>query len=170
MALPTRTALTTVAPTWWKSWTPRNAFPRAIVFRATTFWLLGAALFLFNATPGHAGTIVTASCPCGYSKTVSLFGGRRNFKTVCMFPALDKAKHDITLYNVFDYPDAENSPGPPGLISYASPRLMPEHPSEAVAFWRIQSLGKTVTLYKGGYVCPRCGRRTMTFRSIGFWD
>ena len=170
MALPTRMALATVAPAWWKSWSPREAFPRATTFRTTVFLLFGAALFFLNATTGHAGTIVSASCPCGYSKKLSLFGGRRNFKTVCLFPALDTTKHDIALYNVFEYPDTEQSPGPPGLISYASPRLMPEHPSEAVAFWRIQSLGKTLTLYQGGYVCPRCGQRTMTFRSVGFWD
>ena len=170
MALPTRTALATVAPTWWKSWSPQEAFPRAITFQTTVFLLLGAALFFLNATTGHAGTIVSASCPCGYSKKLSLFGGRRNFKTVCLFPALDTTTHDIALYNVFEYPDTEKSLGPPGLISYASPRLMPEHPSEAIAFWRIQSLGKTLTLYQGGYVCPRCGQRTMTFRSVGSWD
>jgi len=149
---------------------PAKCSPRSFAFRETACLLLGVVILCFNATMGHAGTIVSASCPCGYSKTLPLFGGRGNFKTACMFPALDKAKHDIALCNVFEYPDIENSPAPPGLISYASPNLMPEHPSEAVAFWRIQSLGKTLTLYQGGYVCPRCEKRTMTFRTVGFWD
>jgi len=125
---------------------------------------------LMSGRASHAGTIVKAHCPCGYSKGMSLFGGKKNFKTVCKFPALDTARADITLYNVYDYPDLETNPGTTGLISYAAKELMPEHPGEPVVFWNIQRPGKTLTLYQGGYVCPRCGKRTLTFHSVGFFD
>lgn len=132
-----------------------------------------ACVALFILMPGkasHAGTIVKASCPCGYSKTMPLFGGMRNFKTVCKFPALDSAKADITLYNVYDYPDLETNPETTGLVSYAAKELMPEHPGEPVASWNIRLLNKTLILYRGGYVCPRCGKRTLIFESVGFFD
>ena len=53
-----------------------------------------------------AGTLVSAACPCGYSRpSLPLFGGFANFKTVCLFPGLCQATGQLVLFNVLvDWP------------------------------------------------------------------
>jgi hypothetical protein len=122
------------------------------------------------AAPAHAGDILDASCPCGYHKErLFLYGGRANFKTICLFPALCKTSREITLINVLDPRRDPRDCKASDALSYEHPSLAPTEPGKSMSYWRLSN-ERTVTIYEGGYVCPRCGQRTLRFKHAGNWD
>jgi len=132
-----------------------------------------AVLMLVFAAPGAAwaGILVNARCPCGYHREhLPIFGGRANFRTTCRFPALCRATRELVLVNILD-PLGRVAGCPDGQARrYDDPSLAPTDPGAPVAVWNLPGRRERVTLFSGGYVCPRCGRRTLRFTPAGFWD
>jgi len=56
------------------------------------------------------------------------------------------------------------------MAFYNEPSLAPEHPGPALVTWNLPDGRGVAALFEGGYVCPACGRRTLSFRHDGFWD
>lgn len=126
---------------------------------------------LLCAASAQAGTIVSASCPCGYVNAgMFLFGGKSNFRTVCYFPAWCKATGALVRVNVLD-PKAA-SPGCPSgeVIPYENPMMRAGQGGEPIAFWRIPGRDRTLLLFADAYLCPRCHKHTLRFRVVGHWD
>ena len=141
--------------------------PRA----AGLFGLIVLVGALFFAGPCRAGTLVTASCPCGYvQKGLPLFGGKANFKTSCSFPALCKATGEMTLINVLD-PAKRPKNCPTGeIVSYEDPLMWRPDGGEPIVLWRIPGTDRVLPLFSGYYYCPRCHKLTLRFRVVGYWD
>lgn len=129
-------------------------------------------LALATPVPARAGTIVDARCPCGYhTGRLLVFGGRADFKTVCMFPALCRDTDALLLVNLLD--PATPPAGCPGgsAIPYDHPALAPAPGGRVVASWRLPGQADVAAvLYDGGYLCPRCRKKTLRFSQVGFWD
>jgi hypothetical protein len=118
-----------------------------------------------------AGTIVSAACSCGYSRThLGLFAGKANFETVCMFPGLCRETGELVLYNALD-PAAGTRDCPHGdITSYDDPFMAPEIPGQTVASWNIAKKNKVFVIYSGGYYCPRCHLKNLRFTLAGMYD
>jgi hypothetical protein len=132
--------------------------------------LVGGLITLF-AGPAQAGNLVNARCPCGFeAKRLPVFGGRRDFRTVCRFPGLCQATGRIVLINLLD-PTHRPEDCPTGrVLSYAEPPLAPDPPGRVLLSWNISSRDLVVRLYEDGYFCPRCHRKTLRFFLAGFFD
>ncbi len=130
-----------------------------------------AALLACHPDRASAGMRVSARCACGYHKeNMPLFGGRANYKVSCLFPALCLESRELVLVNILD-PTAKIRDCPGGsVVRYDDPLLAPAQKSPVVASWNLRDRDTTVFLYAGGYVCPRCGKRTLHFVQTGFWD
>ena len=126
---------------------------------------------LILAAPVLAGTLVNARCPCGYhTERMPLFGGRANFRTVCLFPALCPTSHELVLVNLLD-PLADIPQCPGGkTIPYTDPSLALTVGGPVVTSWNVRDRGLSVQLFSHGYRCPRCGRPTLSFSFAGNWD
>jgi hypothetical protein len=134
--------------------------------------LCGLALLAALVVAGNAraGDIVDASCPCGFHKGhLFIFGGRADFQKVCLFPARGGATRDNAPVNVMDMAAGAHGCASNDLTRYDDPSLAPARPGPAVTYWRLPD-GRVMTIYEGGYVCPRCGRPTLRFTRAGNWD
>lgn len=128
-------------------------------------------LLVGHPRPVAAGTIVSAACSCGFSKPhLGLFGGRANFKTVCLFPGLCQATGQLVLFNVLDPAKAPRDCPHGDITSYAAPSLAPDGPGKTIASWNIAAKHMTLELTDGGYSCPQCHRKTLRFTVVGRWD
>jgi hypothetical protein len=128
-------------------------------------------ILLAVPSPAQSGAIVSASCPCGYHRErMNLFGGLTNFRTACRFPALCRSTRAIALGNLLDPAAGAGDCPASDMVFYNDPSLVPEHPGPALVFWNLPDGRGVAALFQGGYVCPACGRRTLTFRHDGFWD
>ena len=155
---------------------PRACFVSLLhgaAFRCFLVCIGFAAMFVIVAWPKHAqaGTLVSARCLCGYHQDgMPLFGGRANFKKSCLFPALCPSPRELVLLNVLDVAEPVHGCPTGCAVRYDDPSLAPIEPGEPVASWNVPGLHTTLTIYSGGYVCPRCGERTLHFMPSGFWD
>ncbi|WP_043601187.1 hypothetical protein [Solidesulfovibrio magneticus] len=153
--------------------TPGSPFgPRTAPGRVAGLTALLSLLCTFVlAAPVQAGTIIAASCPCGYAvKGLPLFGGNSNFKTVCNFPALCKATGRLTLVNALD-PTAPPKDCPSGeVVSYESPIMRKADGGEPIATWRVPGKDMVLSLFAGRYLCPRCLKYSLRFQVVGYWD
>lgn len=130
-----------------------------------------AVSLLAAAAPARAGDIVSASCPCGFQRQgMPIFGGFATYKTSCLFPALCRATRTMVLGNLMDPAAGAKDCPAPEMVFYNDPSLAPEHPGRVVSSWNMPDAKGQALLYEGGYVCPACGRRTLRFRHVGFWD
>lgn len=135
------------------------------------FLVLGGLVAVLGlARPADAGDILDAGCSCGYfKKGLFVYGGRASFKTMCLFPALCKSNRELTLVNILDPRRDPRDCKAKDALRYDNPSLAPTEPGKAISYWRISD-EQTVTIYEGGYVCPRCGKRTLRFTRAGNWD
>ena len=149
----------------------RRFFPGVLARCAKAALFTLPVLLLAVPMAAQSGAIVSAACPCGYHRErMNLFGGLTNFRTVCRFPALCRTARTIVLGNLLD-PAAGASDCPaPDMVFYSDPSLAPEKPGPAVISWNLPDGRGVAALFGGGYVCPVCGRRTLTFRHEGFWE
>lgn len=133
-------------------------------------WLTAVFLALL-AGPALAGSLISARCPCGFTiNRMPVFGGRGNYKTVCLFPALCLATGQIVRINVLAPANRPKDCSVGPVISYADPSLAPDHPGETLISWHISSKNMVLRLYQGGYYCPRCHHKTLRFSLAGFYD
>ena len=134
--------------------------------------LLTLPLVLLAAPfPAQAGDMVSAACPCGYQKkAMPIFGGFATYKTSCLFPALCRPTRTMVLGNLMAPGTGAKDCPAADMVFYNDPSLAPQKAGRAVATWNLPDGRGSVALYEGGYLCPACGRRTLTFRHEGVWD
>jgi hypothetical protein len=118
------------------------------------------------------GSQVTAKCGCGVETDVLIGGGMLNFTTTCFFPCLCENCHSIVEMNllakVMECPQCRAL----NPIAYDDPRLSGAPGHHYVAEWDMQEqLGRELVLTDGKYMCPKCGRMSLEFSTIGLcWD
>lgn len=141
--------------------------------RLRTMILAAAALLLISlAGPALAGTLVQARCECGYrSGDLPLFGGRRNFESVCNFPAYCPGVKKVLLVNMFDQKPSNLDCTGGRLIPYDDPSLIGDPGKRAILAWNTRDrLGRDLKITDGAYLCPVCGHKKLRFIKTGKWD
>jgi hypothetical protein len=133
---------------------------------------LAILLALALAAPVFAGSILKASCPCGYKTELMVGGGMANFRTFCAAPAYCAGSKKLELLNYLDDdPKCASGTGKP--VFYNDPSLQEKPPAGTtpgiVFSWNLDKKG-TFLLPDVGYLCPQCGKKTMRFAQVGFWD
>ncbi len=133
---------------------------------------LGLLLAAAATAPVFAGTILKASCPCGYHFEFMAGGGMANFKTLCAAPAFCAACKKLEILNYLDDdPKCQACAGKP--VFYNDPSLQESPPPAAkpkiVFSWNMDKKG-TFSLPDVNYLCPQCGKMTLRFTQNGFWD
>ena len=120
-----------------------------------------------------AGTILKASCPCGYRlNNIYAGGGFANFRTVCAVPAHCATCKTMEIVNwLDDAPKCGTCRERP--VFYNDPSLQEKLPAgskpKIVFSWNTDKKGEFV-LPDINYRCPRCGRLTLRFTMTGMWD
>jgi len=120
-----------------------------------------------------AGTILKASCPCGYHiDNIYAGGGFANFRTVCAAPACCAACKIMEVLNwLEDAPKCKTCGEKP--VFYNDPSLQekprPGSKPRIVFSWNTDKKG-TFELPDINYRCPRCGKLTLRFTMTGMWD
>lgn len=133
--------------------------------------ILLLAVLLGTPVSGTAGSIVTAQCPCGFSvENLHIFGGKGNFETVCMFPALCLSDSRFLLVNIYDLAAQQYDCPLRDVVLYTSPELMSADMGRVLVSWNLQRLGKSLELHEGGYKCPECKEFALHFHEVGKWD
>lgn len=149
----------------------KTPHPRATTTSALLF--LVALMAALGGLPrqGAAGTIVSATCSCGYTRAhLGLFGGKSNFETVCMFPGLCQETGELVLYNALA-PMAGTKECPHGrILSYDDPFLAPKTLGKTITSWNIPKRNKVFVIYDSGYYCPRCRLKNLHFSLDGMYD
>lgn len=105
------------------------------------------------------GTILKASCPCGYKTRELYYGaGRVNYRQVCNVPALRNGSSKVEMINIKKkmlYPD---------YVLY-SENILSGHPntSRTIDFFPIKICAE-------GNLCPACKDNTLSFIEMGCFD
>lgn len=137
--------------------------------RFLTAWAF--TIIILCACPALAGDIIEGACACGYS-TGSLFiwGGKANYKTTCMVPALCQETKSVVLLNILS--GQKNPPSCPNgqAIAYVSAELAPVRFKQIIAMWRAPGREEAYSITDGAYLCPRCENVSMRFFKRGHWD
>lgn len=117
------------------------------------------------------GTMVNASCDCGYSSRLSLGGGRTTFETNCWFPVYCRACRMLEEANLLAQPITCPSCGASDVVPYDAPELIGTPGGEEVFSWNMTArLGRTLHLTDGRYLCPACQTTQLQFQYAGRWD
>jgi hypothetical protein len=120
-----------------------------------------------------AGTILRASCPCGYHQdNITAGGGMANFKSYCGVPAYCSACKTMEILNwLEDSPRCITCQAKP--VFYNDPSLQEKLSAGAkprdVFSWHTDKKG-TLILPDVKYLCPRCGKLMLRFTITGMWD
>jgi len=134
---------------------------------------VGLGVLLAVAAPVFAGTILKASCPCGFhADNIMAGGGMANFKALCAAPAYCAACKKLEILNYLDDdPKCAACAGKP--VFYNDPSLQEKLPPGAkpgiIFSWNTDKKG-TFSLPNVNYLCPQCGKMTLRFVQSGFWD
>lgn len=126
------------------------------------------------------GSLVEATCKCGFNREMLLGGGQRNFQTYCGLPYVCGSCKTFFVANVLEKsvvcPDCNSS----NVKSYG------EHRAES-SRWRLPwrkaaqdekivfssfsgNRGLTFVLTAGNHTCPSCGDNSLRFVDAGCWD
>jgi hypothetical protein len=139
--------------------------------RTAAGWTILGILFL--AGPLAAGTILKASCPCGYHlDNILAGGGKSNFKIVCSAPAYCAASKTLEILNwLDDAPKCAAAQAKPVFYNdFSLQEKIPAGANPPVVFsWNTDKKG-TFLLPDINYLCPLCGKMTLRFAQTGFWD
>ncbi len=115
------------------------------------------------------GSIIHASCQCGYEKTMFLGGGMANFTTYCGFPCFcEKCRllFDANLFVRVRCPEC----GQAAAIPYDDSRICLRR-GDIVFSWNVSDqFDRELILTDGDYLCPKCEGYTLTFADVGNWD
>ena len=96
-----------------------------------------------------------------------------SFKTLCAAPAYCAGNRALVVLN---YLEADPKCGPDPKVRpvfYNDPALQEKSPAGrepmSVFSWNTETKG-TFELPDVGYLCPRCGKKTLRFSVAGYWD
>ncbi|MBN1573614.1 MAG: hypothetical protein JW984_10505 [Deltaproteobacteria bacterium] len=119
------------------------------------------------------GTVFQAKCECGFeSEEIFAGGGMLNFTEYCGAPAICLKCRKLFVKNYLkDNPKCSYCKRP--VIFYDDPSVhAPIDSSEednVIFDWRLED-DNFFELPDTMYLCPKCGKMTMEFISIGCWD
>lgn len=117
------------------------------------------------------GSIVTAKCQCGLELQLSLGGGMHSFTSVCNFPCLCEACHNVVQVNLLAKTEECPMCKSLDLIPYDDPRLRKSPGTRTVAEWNLQErVGRRLVLTDANYLCPKCKEMSLRFTESGCWD
>lgn len=118
------------------------------------------------------GSQVIAQCPCGLRVAVLIGGGKANYATTCYGPALCESCRMVVQINVLEHEPRCPQCGAADPIPYDDPALGGAPGDAVVASWdAVGEGGWEFSLSDGRYLCPACGRMTLTFADAGLlWD
>ena len=114
------------------------------------------------------GSMLAASCPCGYESSLSAGGGMLDFHTVCLVPAICPTCKEVVVVNAMKADTAcPECGGKTTMIGGFSP---PNAKPDRVVFnWSVDPLG-TYVLEDRAYRCPKCSEMKLKFGEVGSWD
>lgn len=122
------------------------------------------------------GSVLGAVCPCGFeSEEIYAGGGMLDFHEVCNAPAFCQQCRDLVVVNyLLANPKCLGCSGP--VVFYDDPSLQAakgsreqEDPRRDVFNWNASD-EKHLRLPGTKYLCPKCGRKRMTFVFLGNFD
>lgn len=117
------------------------------------------------------GAIVRAVCRCGFEREMSLGGGMANFTTHCSFPLYCGRCKALFEGNMLRKrivcPNCKKARD---VVPYDDDRICRRKGEPVFGYATEQKLGRRLVLTDGEYLCPQCGRFTLSFTDIGDWD
>ena len=150
----------------------------ALRFRARYGTIVLVILYgIFFPHPALAGSILKASCPCGFKmESILAGGGFKNYKTTCNVPAYCAACKKMEILNWLGKdPQCKGCGGK--IVFYNDPSLQKDKPdasrdmkdTKKVFSWNAYAKGIFI-LPDTSYLCPQCGDMTLRFKEVGYWD
>ena len=115
------------------------------------------------------GSIIQASCKCGFQKEMYLGGGMENFTTHCSFPYYCQDCGKLFEGNMLDKNVKCEECESENVLPYNNERVCKSKGGEVFS-WYVDELGDDIILPYGDYLCPACGNYSMTFSPYGCWD
>lgn len=120
------------------------------------------------------GEIIKAICTCGFeSENIFAGGGFQNFQTTCTAPAICLNCRKFLIKNYKKKHEKCPDCGK-GVTFYNNPSLQIQtdesKKSRVIFSWHISGKRGDFQLPDTQYLCPRCGKMTLTFIVIGNWD
>ncbi len=116
------------------------------------------------------GSIIEASCLCGYKREMFLGGGMLDFTTSCNFPIFCGKCSSLFEANLLDNNQKCPKCHSPNIIPYDDNSLS-KNKGKVVFTWDMQEkLGRELILTDSKYLCPNCGQFLLSFLDIGVWD
>lgn len=116
------------------------------------------------------GSVIRARCNCVYEKKMYLASGMVDFDTCFWFPlfCLDcKILFEGDLYmKKIICPNCKSQ----HAVPYDSDQLCHKRGQVVFECNTDERIGRKLRLTEGDYLCPECGRFTMTFEDVGDWD
>jgi len=120
------------------------------------------------------GGIIRAICKCGFESDKIFAGsGFRNFQTVCAAPAICLNCRRLLIK---DYMKKQEKCPDCGreVTFYTDPSLQAQmnesKKPEDIFSWHLSDGMGDFQLPNTQYLCPKCGKMTLTFILIGNWD
>lgn len=138
------------------------------------------------------GSILNATCPCGFSSGGLVGGGFMSFQTYCGAPAICESCGAFNFLNYleddprceqcggtvrfYNDPELQEQADSPGALDSMTPAERSERidwlcePKYPIFSWNLENERGPFVLPDVGYLCPSCRRKTMRFEGIGAWD
>jgi ribosomal protein L37AE/L43A len=116
------------------------------------------------------GTIIRASCECGFQSSEIYAGGGFMSGSTCNVPAFCPKCKEMVVANYSK--KAVRCPECHGkLVFYDDPSLREAH-ADIIFDWGGSGIDDRWAsyLYNTNYLCPKCGRMKMRFSDVGMWD
>ncbi len=116
------------------------------------------------------GSVIKARCDCGFEREMLLGGGMRNSTTHCNFPLYCKECRAFLEGNLLKKglvcPKCKSA----DVVPYDDANLC-SRKGDLVFNWNLEDqVGRHLVLTDGDYVCPKCGKFTLSFMDVGRWD
>lgn len=116
------------------------------------------------------GSILKASCPCGFASEFAAGGGIHTFNELCNAPAICPNCKDFLVLNFFDRPFS--CPNCEKVIVFYDNVSLQEKTKETLPIifaWDIRDKDKFILPAKK-YYCPQCQKINLEFADVGCWD
>jgi len=121
------------------------------------------------------GSMLKGSCECGFeSEIISAGGGMSNFQEYCGAPAICLNCKEFLVLNYMN--NCSKCPSCGYEITFYNdpstqiPLKESYNDLEDIFKWHVSKEKGDFWLLKTSYLCPKCGKMTLTFELVGLWD
>ena len=116
------------------------------------------------------GTMIVATCDCGFkTDTMYLGGGMCNHTTMSNFPNYCKNCKSLFEANMYDDTIICTNCRSANIVRYDNPYVV-KNLDELIFDWRAPGGKNTLKLSKKNSLCPQCNQFSLKFESVGVWD